>query len=93
MAGDPPALLKSVLKGENMSKAEIISFSKINLPKKGWSFYRKKKFTKALRIKGEFFVETTEGTLTCKNGWLAIDSRGFPYPIADDEFQEIYEKI
>jgi hypothetical protein len=33
---------------------------------------------------------TSEGTLRCQGGYLAIDSRGYPYPIADEEFQRIY---
>jgi len=41
---------------------------------------------------GPFEVETREGTLTCEDGWLAIDSDGYPYPIAADEFNKIYEK-
>jgi hypothetical protein len=36
---------------------------------------------------------TREGTLTCENGYLAIDSEGYPYPIAEDEFLRIYDKV
>lgn len=46
--------------------------------------------TWAMRITGAFEVETSEGTLTCQDGWLAIDARGYPYPIAADEFERIY---
>lgn len=53
--------------------------------------YRKRVPVKAQRIDGSFTVQTREGTLTCDDGWLAIDSQGWPYPIAADEFDAIYE--
>lgn len=54
--------------------------------------YRKRVLTLAKRMDGPFSVQTTEGLMTCRDGWLAIDSRGEPYPIADEEFREIYEE-
>jgi hypothetical protein len=39
------------------------------------------------------FVETTEGTLTIKDGWIAEDSQGEHYPISHDEFRRIYEPV
>lgn len=59
----------------------------------GWAQFRKKTLTRALRIDGPFEVETREGTLTCPDGWLAVDSAGWPYPIAADEFERIYEQV
>jgi hypothetical protein len=56
-----------------------------------WPEYRKKVSTRAMRIDGPFTVETSEGTLRCEDGYLAIDARGYPYPIALDEFALIYE--
>lgn len=56
-----------------------------------WGTYRKKTVTRAKRIREPFAVETREGTLVCKDGWLAIDSEGFFYPIAASEFERIYE--
>ena len=56
-----------------------------------WRSYRKKRFTHATRIKGPFTVKTREGTLTCKDGYLALDSEDYPYPIAKEEFEKIYE--
>ena len=53
--------------------------------------YRKKRLTHAVRIHGPFIVETREGKLRCADGWLALDSMGYPYPIATDEFDAIYE--
>lgn len=56
-----------------------------------FSLYRKKRLTQATRVSGPFEVETTEGTLRCEDGWLALDSKGNPYPISSDEFDAIYE--
>lgn len=58
-----------------------------------WPEYRKKTTTRATRIEGEFAVKTSEGTLTCKDGYLAVDSRGWPYPIDREEFEAIYEAV
>ena len=66
-------------------------FSKDHLPDfSNARKYRKKVLTRAIRIPHEFTVETSEGNLTCKDGYLAIDARGYPYPIAKDEFEKIY---
>jgi hypothetical protein len=59
-----------------------------------WATFVKKAKTKAIRIEGPFRVFTDESeneALLCQDGWLAIDARGNPYPIADDEFQLIYK--
>jgi len=74
-------------------KQDILTFEKDYLPEKGWAKYRKKYLTKAQRITEPFEVKTTEGPLVCQDGYLAIDSRGFPYPIDKDEFENIYEEI
>lgn len=58
-----------------------------------WSTFRKKVTTQAIRIGAPFVVETSEGPLSCKDGWLAVDARGYPYPIAADEFDLIYEEV
>ncbi len=52
--------------------------------------YRKKVLTRAIRIVYPFTVETSEGNLHCQDGYLAIDARGYPYPIAKEEFEKIY---
>lgn len=57
----------------------------------GWTRYRKKHLTPAVRMIGAFTVETREGVLTCPDGYLAVDAHGWPYPIARDEFEAIYE--
>lgn len=55
-----------------------------------WREYRKHATTWAMRIEGPFEVETSEGNLRCEDGYLAVDARGYPYPIAADEFALIY---
>lgn len=74
-----------------MEKLGIPVFSRDNVP----SFvnarkYRKRVSTKALRMTSPFSVDTGHGVATCEDGYLAIDARGYPYPIARDEFEKIY---
>lgn len=68
------------------------TFTQANLPTEGWGTYRKKVTTQAIRVAGPFVVETSEGPLKCEDGFLAVDARGYPYPIAADEFALIYDK-
>lgn len=67
-------------------------FSKDNIPEEnaGWDVYRKTALTSAVRLLMPFTVETSEGPLHCEDGYLAKDARGYPYPIAADEFELIY---
>lgn len=71
-------------------------YSKNELPEHAkdgeWNFYHKKITTQAIRIKGAFAVKTREGTLICKNGYLALDASGYPYPIDFMEFNKLYER-
>lgn len=55
--------------------------------------YRKTSLTKAMRLDGPFIVNTSEGPLTCEDGYVARDARGYFYPIAKDEFEQIYEEV
>lgn len=57
---------------------------------KDWPQYQKVALTRAARVSGPFEVVTSEGPLRCQDGYLAVDARGYPYPIAVDEFQQIY---
>ena len=59
----------------------------------GWPLYRKVALTHAIRIDGPFTVTTSEGPLRCEDGYLAVDARGYPYPIAAAEFELIYEPV
>jgi hypothetical protein len=62
-----------------------------------WRTFQKKVPTRAVRVAVPFFVETSESSpnspFYCEDGWLAVDARGYPYAIADDEFQLIYEEV
>lgn len=58
-----------------------------------WKTYRKTSLTMAVRIIGPFEVKTREGVLKCPDGYLAVDAHGWPYPIAFDEFERIYEEV
>lgn len=69
----------------------MTSIDRDSLPADGWETYRKRVETPARRMDGPFTVETREGTLTCTDGYLAVDAHGWPYPIARDEFEAIYE--
>jgi len=66
-------------------------FDRDHIPAEGFQTYRKASLTKAHRVDGPFVVETSEGPLTCQDGFLCIDARGYPYPVAADEFKLIYE--
>lgn len=71
------------------------TFDKDNLPSdvSGWPTWRKTAITSAVKIQGGFSVQTSEGRLHCNDGYLAMDARGYPYPIASDEFHLIYEPL
>jgi hypothetical protein len=71
----------------------MTTFSTDNLPEGDWRPYRKVVATSMLRIDGPFTVETSEGPLHCEDGYLAVDARGYPYPIAIDEHAMIYEEV
>lgn len=69
------------------------TFNKNNIPSDAeWKLYQKKVKTKAVRIEGSFIVETSEGPLKCQDGFLCIDARGYPYPVATEEFELIYQE-
>lgn len=78
-------------------------FSKENLPEDydapggaHWQEFKKVATTRALRIEGPFRVETSESEnepFMCEDGWLAVDARGYPYAIADEEFRKIYKPV
>lgn len=68
-------------------------YSVNELPVGEWRTYQKRVATDAIRIEGPFSVETSEGMLRCADGYLAIDARGYPYPIAADEFALIYVPV
>lgn len=70
---------------------DIPLFTNDYLPAPPYGVYRKKVLTDATRIAGPFRVRTPHGEVECADGWLALDKSGEPYPIAADEFEELYE--
>ena len=53
------------------------------------AYRRTKLVVDAIRIPGPFTVVTREGPLRCDDGWLALDTAGWPYPIAHAEMVQI----
>jgi len=68
-------------------------FSKTIVEDKG-TFNDAKGYRKhsAVKIDGPFRVLTSEGPLDCKDGYLCKDARGYPYPVATEEFNLIYRE-
>lgn len=56
-----------------------------------WGTYRKKVLARAKKIEGPFTTETREGMLSCADGYLCVDTEGYPYPIDAAEFDRLYE--
>jgi hypothetical protein len=69
---------------------ELLPYDRTRLPCQDWGSYVKITVTRAVRMSGYFEVWTREGLMSCDDGWLALDSKGNPYPIAADEFERIY---
>jgi hypothetical protein len=74
-----------------MYGAEGISRDGVKVIKDHAPLWRKRKLTAAVRIVGPFSVMTRDGELTCEDGYLAVDSSGWPFPINRDEFESLYE--
>lgn len=69
-------------------------FRKEDLPRGEYRRYRKTFAPRAIRIEGTFHCATSEGNIaSCTDGWLAVDSRGFPYPINSAEFDTTYALV
>lgn len=61
------------------------------LPEADYECYHKTYAPRAIRMAGTFHCLTSEGNLvSCTDGWLVIDSRGFPYPVNAAEFESTY---
>lgn len=68
------------------------TFDRDTLPDSAFPYYaRRVTATRALRIRGPFAVETLEGRMVCKDGWLALDVAGNPYPIDVEVFAKTFE--
>jgi hypothetical protein len=69
------------------------SVTRDQLPEGTYRTYRKIFQPKAIRMVGPFHCLTGEGNIaSCADGWLAIDSQGYPYPIGAAEFETTYEQ-
>ncbi len=76
-----------------MTDSPVPTYSRDNLPhEKPQTYARKITQTKAIYIDGPFRVETIEGVMGQEDGWLAFDSQGNPYPIADNIFRETFHE-
>ena len=71
----------------------IETIDKNNIPLGDWAQYRKKTLTKSRRMPGSFKIKTREGELVCEDGYICIDAHGYPYPVAKEEFEQIYELV
>lgn len=74
-----------------MYGAEEISKDGVKVIKEHAPLWRKRKLVAAVRIVGPFSVVTRDGVLSCLDGYLAVDSAGWPFPINLDEFESLYE--
>lgn len=78
-------------------------YSKVDGPKSALAvelegeWYVKKVPTLMVRMDGPFMVETSESPtdtpFVCKDGYLAIDARGYPYAIAANEQEKVYQPL
>jgi hypothetical protein len=69
-------------------------YTKDSLPDAEFAEYIKMRVTRAAKIDGMFHCVTSEGNVaSCSDGWLAIDSRGFPYPVNSLEFESTYQMV
>lgn len=67
-------------------------FTRDSLPPGEYRQFRKTRLTEAIKISGTFYCVTSEGNVaSCTDGWLAVDSRGYPYPVNSAEFESTYE--
>jgi hypothetical protein len=70
------------------------TFDAHHLPAQPYELYRKLLPTRMWRIDGPFTCLTIDGNwATCKDGWLALDAQGHPYPIASTEQACNYESV
>lgn len=69
-------------------------FSRDQLPELEFRSYWKTHPTLAAKVEGTFHCLTSEGNIaSCADGWLAIDSRGHPYPVNSEEFAITYVPV
>lgn len=75
-------------------EADDDTITKDTLPEGEWAEYAKTGTIQAMRMGRPFTVQTREGVVEGEDGdWLATDSGGYPYPIAADEFEAVYDPL
>lgn len=70
-------------------------YTRDNRPSGSWTEYRKKATTSMISVTGPFTVHTKEGKYDLPEGWqgfIALDSEGYPYPIDAREHKLSYER-
>jgi hypothetical protein len=55
-----------------------------------WGIWTRTGKTLAVRMTGPFACVTANGLVSCKDGYLALDPEGYPYPIERDIFEKSY---
>lgn len=72
------------------------TFDRYTLPKDGWKRYRQRGTRWMFPASGPLTVITREGSYSLGEEWsgfIAVDARGYPYPIAGDEHEITYEAV
>lgn len=93
IAGKHHYSLRSIYPEGTKSQMTEPLYTRDALPNEAFEHYQKVRPTPAVRIPGSFSCLTSEGNIaTCSDGWLAIDSRGYPYPINSFEFDLTYRQ-
>ena len=69
-------------------------YSKGDMPSKTLQPFRKAAVTWMVRMDGPFAVKTIDGNIAyCEDGWIAVDSMGYPYPVAADVHDTDYVPV
>jgi hypothetical protein len=71
-------------------------YTKDRLPEGEWRSYLNTVPRRMVAVEGPLVVKTREGIYRLGREWqgfIAVDSYGFPYPIAADEHARIYEEV
>lgn len=73
----------------------MTTYDRDSLPTDGWASWRKVQLTQMAPLTGPCEIVTQEGPVSVPDGWrgfLAIDSGGFPYPVAAEVHAATYER-
>jgi hypothetical protein len=73
---------------------DVPRYDRDNLPSGPWVEYRKVGTTRMVAITGPVTVETKEGEYPLPDGWqgfVALDTEGYPYPVDRAVHSRSYE--